>query len=50
MQTHLDKNELTVGVFIDQRKTFDTVDHDILLTKNDHYGITWQANDWFCST
>ena len=49
MQTHLDKNELTAGVFIDQRKAFDTVDHDILLTKLDHYGIRGLSNDWFRS-
>ena len=29
IQTHLDKNELTLRVFIDLRKAFDTVDHDI---------------------
>ena len=34
IQTHLDKNELTAGVFNDLRKAFDTVDHDILLTWN----------------
>ena len=32
IQTHLDKNELTVRVFIDLRKAFDAVYHDILLT------------------
>ena len=29
IQTNLDKNELTLRVFIDLRKAFDTVDHDI---------------------
>ena len=33
IQTHLDKNELTTGVFIELRKAFDTVDHETLLTK-----------------
>ena len=32
IQTHLDKNELTAGVFINMRRAFDTVDNDILLT------------------
>ena len=49
IQTHLDKNELTAGVFIDMRKAFDTDDHDILLTKLDHYRIRGLSNDWFCS-
>ena len=49
IQTHLDKNELTAGVFIDLRKAFDTVDHDILLTKLDHYGIRGLSNDCFGS-
>ena len=48
IQTHLDKNELTAGVFIDLKKAFDTVDHDILLAKRDHYGIRRLPNDWFC--
>ena len=47
IETHLDKNELTSGVFTDLRKAFDTVDHDILLTKLDHYGIRGLSNDWF---
>ena len=48
-QTHLDKSELTARVFIVLRKAFDTVDHDILLTKLDHYGIRGLSNDWFRS-
>ena len=49
IQTHLDKNELTVGIFIDLSKAFDNVDHDIVFTKLDHYGIRGLANDWFHS-
>ena len=48
-ETHLDKNELTARVFTDLRKAFDTIDHDILLTKLVHYQIKGLANDWFCS-
>ena len=49
IQTHLDKNELAAGLFIDLRKAFKTVDHGILLTKLDHYGIRALSNDWFRS-
>ena len=38
-----------IDVFLDFRKAFDTVDHNILLSKLCYYGIRGSALDWFVS-
>ena len=45
----LDNKKLACGVFVDLQKAFDTVNHDILISKLDHYGIRGTANNWFAS-
>ena len=42
-----EKEQLTLGVFIDLLKAFDTVDHSILLKKLKFYGITDKNLAWF---
>ena len=37
------------GIFIDLKKAFDTVDHDIMVNKLHHYGFRGIIHDWFAS-
>ena len=45
----LDTGKIIVGVFLDLKKAFDTVDHDILLDKLYAYGIRDNIHLWFKS-
>ena len=45
----IDKGKFGCGIFIDLRKAFATVNHNILLMKMEHYGITDSALLWFQS-
>ena len=45
----LDNKNFACGIFVDLQKAFDTVNHDILVKKLEHYGIRGTAKNWFAS-
>ena len=45
----LDNNQPVSGVFVDFQKAFDTVNHTILLSKLEYYGIRGHIKGWFKS-
>ena len=49
IRTALDNDEYACGVFIDLQKAFDTVNHRILLTKLERYGVRGIPLQWFNS-
>ena len=47
IRKNLDEGNIGCGIFVDLQKAFDTVEHDILLSKLEHYVICGLANEWF---
>ena len=46
ISSSIEKNEYTIGIFIDSAKAFDTVNHDILLNKVNHYDVRGIPYEW----
>ena len=46
---NIDRSHENTVVFVDLKKAFDTVDHEILITKMNWYGIQRTSLDWFKS-
>ena len=49
ISTALDEGEYGCSIFIDLQKAFDTVDHEILISKLDFYGVRGTALSWYRS-
>ena len=45
----IDAKKISIGVFIDLKKAFDTVNHDLLIGKLEYYGIRGIAQEWLKS-
>ena len=45
----LDEGQIGCGIFLVLQKAFDTVEHEILLSKLDHYGVRGLTNNSFKS-
>ena len=46
---NMDAKRFSCGIFVDLKMASDTVNHEILLHKLNHYGIRGIVNNWVCS-
>ena len=47
MQEACDNGQYAFGIYVNIKKVFDTVNHNILLDKLAHYGVRGIENNWF---
>ena len=47
IQEACDNGQYVCGIYVDFKKAFDTVNHNILLDKLAHYGVRGIENNWF---
>ena len=47
--TAIDQNRITAGVFVDLSKAFDTLNHQIVFSKLERYGIRGVVLQWIKS-
>ena len=45
IKKYMDEGKITCGIFIDLEKAFDSVDHNILFNKLNHYGFRVKVNN-----
>ena len=45
LEKKIDEDNIGCGIFADLQKAFDSVEHDIILSKLGHYGVLSLANE-----